>query len=61
MLKSVKAEAPEVIAPEHVASVAVGEDGPYGHYVLFWRAFACGKNVCHYRLSQMLQMYSDNA
>ena len=60
VLNSIKTKAPEVIAPEHVASVAVGKKLTYSHHVLSGRAVACGKNVCQYHLSQSLQMYSNH-
>ena len=61
VLDAVKAKTPEVIAPEHVASVAVGEDVTYSHHVLVGHAFACGKNVCRYYPCRLLKMSSYHA
>ena len=60
MLGSVKGDAPEVIAPEHVASVAVGEKATNSHPVLFGRAAARGKYVCRHYFGRLLQMFSDH-
>ena len=61
VLDAVKAKTPEVIGPEHVASVAVGEDVTYSHHVLVGHAFACGNNVCRYYPCRLLKMSSYHA